>query len=576
MHRSILARSSIPHPPTTPIPAPDVAAMPVSILLVDDDPRNLNVLEAILTSPDYRLVRAQNADEALRALVAETFALLVLDVRMPEMSGLELAQLIKQRKTTRHIPIIFLSAYYQEDEHVLQGYDAGAVDYLKKPCNPAVLRSKVAVFADLFRANRALEEEVTERRQAEEQLAERTAEVQQLVYQLRALATELTHAEQRERRRLAKVLHDHIQQLLVSAKMQVASLASEHLLGHTREVVNEVDAILREAISAARSVTVELSPPILQEAGLAAALRWLARRMTEKNRFHVDVHSEPDAEPGTEETRLLLFECARELLFNACKHAGVAQARVAVARTGDNWISMVVEDKGNGVDLAELRKQNVEQPTFGLFSIQQRLMHLGGSMDLESAPGQGMRITLVVPAGASMHPHLESHLAPVSTAAPASTPPTRLRDAIAVLIVDDHRIMRQGLVGLMRSEADIRVVGEAQNGDEAIELVDKLHPDVVIMDVNLGETSGLQLTKIILARRPTTRVIGLSMHEGDDIASAMKEAGAVAYLSKSVASTDLVATIRQVSQRPCRPPADGKALATRINALEEYAKPPGE
>ena len=83
---------------------------------------------------------------------------------MPGTSGLELAQMIKQRKKTQHIPIIFLTAYYQEDEHVMQGYHAGAVDYLSKPCNPAILRSKVAVFVDLYRKSRALEAEVAERR----------------------------------------------------------------------------------------------------------------------------------------------------------------------------------------------------------------------------------------------------------------------------------------------------------------------------------------------------------------------------------------------------------------------------
>ena len=100
----------------------------VSILLVDDDPKNLMVLETILNSPEYRLVKASTADQALIALMNEEFAAIVLDVQMPDMSGLELARLIKQRKKTQHVPILFLTAYYQEDEHVGLGYDAGAVD----------------------------------------------------------------------------------------------------------------------------------------------------------------------------------------------------------------------------------------------------------------------------------------------------------------------------------------------------------------------------------------------------------------------------------------------------------------
>ena len=143
---------------------------PINILIVDDEPRNLTVLETILDDPGYRLVRAGSADQALLALIVEEFALLILDIRMPGMTGFELANMIKERKKTARVPIIFLTAYYNEDQHVLEGYGTGAVDYLHKPVNAAVLRSKVAVFAELhrmnrecFTANRALLSEVTER-----------------------------------------------------------------------------------------------------------------------------------------------------------------------------------------------------------------------------------------------------------------------------------------------------------------------------------------------------------------------------------------------------------------------------
>ena len=152
---------------------------PINILIVDDEPRNLTVLETILDDPGYRLVRAGSADQALLALIVEEFALLILDIRMPGMTGFELANMIKERKKTARVPIIFLTAYYNEDQHVLEGYGTGAVDYLHKPVNAAVLRSKVAVFAELHRANRecstanrALLSEVTERRRAEERLRE--------------------------------------------------------------------------------------------------------------------------------------------------------------------------------------------------------------------------------------------------------------------------------------------------------------------------------------------------------------------------------------------------------------------
>jgi PAS domain S-box-containing protein len=176
---------------------------PISILLVDDEPKNLTVLETVLADPGYRLVRAESAEQALLALVVEEFALLVLDIQMPGMTGFELAQMIKQRKKTAGVPIIFLTAYYSEDQHVLEGYVSGAVDYLHKPINPTILRSKVAVFAELHRrgresqrANHSLLSEVTARRRAEEQLRQLNEELEQRVAE-RTLALQQREREMR-------------------------------------------------------------------------------------------------------------------------------------------------------------------------------------------------------------------------------------------------------------------------------------------------------------------------------------------------------------------------------------------
>ena len=121
------------------------------ILIVDDEPRNLDALEAMLAPIDCTVMRAESPDEALLRLLKDDFAAIILDIRMPGMSGIELATLIKQRRRSQHVPIVFLTAHLANDEEVLKGYHVGAGDYLSTPVNADVLRSKVLVFIETFR-----------------------------------------------------------------------------------------------------------------------------------------------------------------------------------------------------------------------------------------------------------------------------------------------------------------------------------------------------------------------------------------------------------------------------------------
>ncbi len=183
-----------------------------NVLIVDDQPRNLDVLEAMLGETDCTLVRATSADEALLALVRHEFAALVLDIRMPGMNGIELATLIKKRKRSQHVPILFLTAHSLNDEDVLRGYGVGAVDYLSKPVDAGILRSKISVFIELFRKSRALAElnetlqrEVAEREKAQMALQLANLELERRVNERTAALTRAHQGvrENEERLRMA-------------------------------------------------------------------------------------------------------------------------------------------------------------------------------------------------------------------------------------------------------------------------------------------------------------------------------------------------------------------------------------
>jgi PAS domain S-box-containing protein len=180
----------------------------VKLLLVDDEERNLDALETILASCKCSFVRARSADEALLSLLKHDFAALILDIKMPGTSGLELARLIKARKRNQHVPILFLTAQMLDERDVLYAYDIGAVDYLSKPINPNILRSKVTVFIDLFRTNRALVQEIESRERVEEELRTAKEELESRVLERTAELAKVNHDIRDSEARLSAILQN--------------------------------------------------------------------------------------------------------------------------------------------------------------------------------------------------------------------------------------------------------------------------------------------------------------------------------------------------------------------------------
>src|SRR5262245_42114005 len=234
--------------------------------------------------------------------------------------------------------------------------------------------------------------------QLEGLVKERTQELVHSQSRLRALAIELNLAEQRERKRLATELHDHLSQMLALGKLKLGQgkrLSSPACA----DLLQATDDVLSDALTYTRTLIAELSPPVLREHGLAAGLKWLGQSLTRHN-MEVLVEVPDDAIHVREDDTMLLFQSVRELLINASKYAGTGKAKVTL-RQCESEVRIVVWDEGVGFDLAAAAAadipENAVSSKFGLFSIRERMKALGGSFDLQSAPGHGTTATLTLP-----------------------------------------------------------------------------------------------------------------------------------------------------------------------------------
>ncbi|WP_224362875.1 hybrid sensor histidine kinase/response regulator [Hyalangium versicolor] len=241
------------------------------VLLVDDNPANLLSLEAILAPLEVRLTKATSGSQALRNLLSEDFAVILLDVQMVGMDGYETAALIKQRERTRNIPIIFLTAYGRDEADVREGYAHGAVDYLQKPFSPDVLRSKVAVFIELFRAQQQVRRQADLLRQQEATAREAAHRAADYIARLQALASRLTEATS-----LEQVIRALFEQGLPSLGAIAGSVCLLDSTGESLEVVQSV-GYSEELVTRWKRVPVQSSTP-LTDAFREARPYWLTSR----------------------------------------------------------------------------------------------------------------------------------------------------------------------------------------------------------------------------------------------------------------------------------------------------------
>ena len=245
---------------------------------------------------------------------------------------------------------------------------------------------------ELLDGQRAHQEEL------EHEVQRRTEQLRDRTTQLRAMAGMLIQAEERERTRISRVIHDHLQQMLMGALLNLRMMRIKEHHPELAEDFASVESMLKEAIQTAQSLTAELSPAVLHQHGLAAALHWLRPWCMEKFKLEVDVTAEDDIDPSPE-VSVTLFLCVRELLFNVVKHAGVKAAAIRMWRDApDRKLKIEVSDQGAGFDPMAAMKHEGTTGGMGLFNSRERIAMLGGGFESDSTPGSGSRFTLWVPA----------------------------------------------------------------------------------------------------------------------------------------------------------------------------------
>jgi len=421
----------------------------VNLLLVDDRPENLLALEAILEPLGQNLIRAESGEEALWKILQDDFAVILLDVQMPSMNGFEVAKIIKSREKSRYIPIIFLSAISKEDEYVFEGYSVGAVDYVFKPFNPQVLKSKVMVFVDLYLKQREITRQAEQLRETElralqaehrshflEAEAESARMLHKLNDELNRRQSALEQAMGARNRFYASMSHEL--RTPINAVIGYSTLMLDNIYGplnpkqeqglqrtlqaarHLLELVNDV-----LDLSKIEAGKIELSLQPVGFPGLIEDLFVTVRPLADE--YGSALNLRLDGEPFTiisdpRRVRQILLN----LLSNAIKFGGGQLIEVLCRPTPERGVVVEVIDHGVGIaneDQVRIFEEFVQvseskQPGTGLgLPISKRLAKmLDGDLSVKSAPGEGSTFCLTLPPSLEDAVHEERSLSPATAA----------------------------------------------------------------------------------------------------------------------------------------------------------------
>jgi signal transduction histidine kinase len=542
---------------------------PLSILIVDDRPENLMALEAILDGRGLTLVRANSGREALKAMLAQEFALVLMDIAMPVLDGYQTAELIRKNERLRLTPIIFLTADNQADAHVFKGYSVGAVDYLFKPVVPEVLLSKVSVFVELCRNRQALREQAAELQRAYDEMEQRVIERTSDLAAAKLAAETMNRLKDEFLATLSHELRTPLNailgwtHILESGKRDAAMIARATRV--IRKSAQAQAALVTHILDVSRIIGGKLALHLTEVdvgAVIGNTLETLQPATAAKS---ISIETRFDGRATLIADQDRLQQVMWNLLSNAIKFTPKG-GRVVVEMTATAQdVRITVADNGVGIDAAFLPRvferfaqadasQSRAQGGLGLgLAIARHLVELhGGVIDVESAgKNQGTTVTVLLPVRARPIDAATDESRPSSAALEDAPQPLTSLAGVSVLVVDDEEDARDVLTLILQDHgADVTAVGSAA---AALESLRQHLPDVLVSDIGMPGDDGhallRKLRSLDVTQGAQLPAIALTAYATPADAAKARAAGFDRHVRKPVSPAEIVDVVAVMAAR---------------------------
>ena len=386
------------HDELLPVPCPPLpqGAVRPRVLIADDNSDMRRYLVRLL-SEQYEVEAVPDGQAALQIARERSPDLIVSDVMMPILDGFELLKALRADEQTRTIPVVLLSARAGEESRV-EGIQAGADDYLIKPFSARELLARVSGRLEIARLQRDREAQLRlSQSELEQRVQERTQELQNASEELRELSARILQAQDEERRRIARELHDGAGQLLAALGMEASNLSAEsdRLSSRGASSLSNIESLVVQMTKDIRTMSHLLYPPMLDEVGLQSALKDYVKGFAERSGIHVSLDLPDGTERLDRDYELTLFRIIQECLTNIHRHSGSRTASIHIVRDEESLV-LEVRDEGRGMPPERLSEIQSRGSGVGIRGMRERVLQLSGTMGVES-DDSGTRIYVVIP-----------------------------------------------------------------------------------------------------------------------------------------------------------------------------------